>query len=170
MSTPQAERTTEETAQHRTVLIGAIIIMVAVIGVGLVSFFFGKEQAQKHQPPIPVMDASSGRVSGAQVYSWDGVVTSIKGTDITFSTPVKSDDGDISQRVYTAVLDAGTSLMRWDITQPSGGIDQGNQRSSATVNDIQPGQRVVIQSSANVDNNDTIVAESVTVLVTPQTE
>ncbi|MFH1207305.1 MAG: hypothetical protein V1668_01725 [Patescibacteria group bacterium] len=148
---------------QKTVLLGAGIIFVVVIGIALVSFYYGKHQGTKSLAAVPginVAPAGYQKVLGVQTASWQGKITKASGNVITFTI---TDQDNKSRRLSARVTD-GTQLLRADLTKaPSA------SRSPAALSDFTIGSTIYVQGPAADASQSEFDAIAITLLIIPKT-
>ncbi len=152
--------------KNRVALVGASLLLIIVLGVGIFSYFLGRNDADKFASPIPVIDlskiASGGqKILGAQIYNWSGEVIALEDSTIII------DDSESSRQI-SATIGTSTELTRWDLTTPP--APETSNKTVISISDIKPGQQVLVKSSADVNAANEVTADSVTILITPSSK
>jgi hypothetical protein len=170
MSSPQKSSNPVPTDKIQTALIATIIVMVTILGVGVASYYFGKNEGGKGKSPIPIVDVSKiskPAVLGAQAYSWSGKITKIEKSKITFSTTVTDAQGASQTQNYIAVVISSTQLLKWDLTKPPASANTASAQEPISFSQFKIGQQILVQAPKNFNDQNTVDAASINLLITP---
>lgn len=158
----------------RIALIGSFIVVIIIISVSIISFYIGKKEGTEQQSPIPTIDLSKvsannnyQRILGAKTYDWSGKVSNVSGSKIVFSTQVKNEQGTIKTREITAVVNANTELVKWDLTKPPSPDQPNSNKEYISLAQIKPGQQIVVRANNDLNGQNEVKADSVSILITP---
>ncbi len=155
--------------QIKLAYLGASIIMMLVVTIGLVSFFVGKNEGSKNKSSIPVIDVSknkSQQVLGTKIYSLTGEIQSVENSKIVFSTQIKNDNGEVTTKKLSALIFPNTEILKWDLSK-SVNTQITNSQQPISIDDLQPGQQIVIKSTREINGQNEIEAASINLLITP---
>lgn len=172
MSTPQKSKIIP-TENLKKALTPVIVVMVVLLGVGVFSYFLGKNQGEKNKTLVPVIDAqkiSNPAVLGAQTFSWNGKITKIEKSKITFSTTVTNDQGVVSSKDLIASISSNTQLIKWDVSKPPSTDGTSPNQTTIGISQFKLGQQIIVQSPLNYNNQNTIDAASISLLITPTSQ
>jgi hypothetical protein len=153
-------------------IIGSTIIVFIALGIGITSYYLGKRQVeQEHASPIPVIDVSrisDNHVLGASTYTWEGTVKNSTESQVVFTGSIRGSDGIVRSEQVTALIQAATQILKWDLTTPPAPTDPVGNKTVSTLSEIKPGQRIIVNAEQNFDDKREVVADSITVIMTPQ--
>ncbi|MFH0804712.1 MAG: hypothetical protein V1916_00790 [Patescibacteria group bacterium] len=159
---------------QRYTLIGAGLLLLVVVAIGIATFSIGKRQGTKQQAsPIPVINLSGltvpagQQVLGASTFSWSGSVKTVESGRIILSTTVVGPDQKAVARDIAAAISPSTQLQRWDLTRAPSPSQPESNRKQIAATDLQPGQQVVVRADRDVAADGAVAATSISVLVTP---
>jgi len=154
-------------------MLGSIALLLLILVIAATSYYLGKRETPRtlSESPIPIIQASEitgQQVLGVQTFSWQGIVAGIEDSVVSFSTSVKSADGSISTRQVSALIEPSTELYRWDLTQLPQPDEPVSNKNSIGIDEIKPGQQVVVKAANNIDAENEVTASSITLLITPE--
>ncbi len=144
MSSELDQKSITEKNRNNTALIGAAILLFAVICIGLAGFFYGKREGSKNLAVVPVINASPNsyqKVLGSQTMSWQGKIVSVKTSSIVF---IVRDEHNVEKRL-TANVNGDTQLLRFDSSGTSANNPAATYRKTAPLSDFKAGKMVYVQ-------------------------
>ncbi len=172
MSTTKKIAKSAERQKQNTALIGASIIMIIVIGIGIGSYYFGRHDATSNNSVVPIINisqANAERVLGASTErsdeTWQGTIQAIDNNSITVSIDPSSGLTKSQPTSLIARISDSTQLWKWDITKKITPENPQN-KERITIDQFQNGQTVLVKSLDRPDADDAVNALSINVLIT----
>ncbi|MFA6553654.1 MAG: hypothetical protein WCT27_04465 [Patescibacteria group bacterium] len=154
------------TRSQNAVLFGAGIIFIVVVGVALVSFFYGKRQGSQSLAAVPgtsVAPAGYQKILGIQTASWQGKISQVTGKNIVFTFT----DIENKSKKLTARVTEDTQLLRTDITATPTSNSLSGSRTIASLADFKPGATIYVQGPNSDSGQTTFDAIAITLLIIP---
>jgi hypothetical protein len=172
MSTQQKHKTQSSKDQEKVALIGVILIILIVLGIGVASFYAGKNQGSRKKSEaliVNISKPSTPMILGDQINNWNGNIIAIDDSKIKFNVSYTDQDNTIKTKTITALVQSSTQLLKWDLTKPSTVDRPGSSKELISMNQLAVGQRVLVQAASDPNDQNEVAATAITVLVTPGT-
>ncbi|XOU94459.1 MAG: hypothetical protein ACNFW9_00150 [Candidatus Kerfeldbacteria bacterium] len=149
------------------------LFALILIVIGIASFNIGKKQSTDNKTPLPIVDISkvpsyseNPQILGQQIYNWTGKISEIKDSNITIDATLKDFDGKFISKKISAIINDDTIINMWDLTLPPSTTEKSN-KSLITYNNLSTGQEIIIKSNNNINQNNEVIADTITLLITP---
>ncbi|MBI5037322.1 MAG: hypothetical protein HZC01_01240 [Candidatus Kerfeldbacteria bacterium] len=156
----------------RNAVYGAFVAFLLILGVASTAYFVGRHNVRQAQSPIAVIELSdrSPQVMGAKIFNLNGVVIENNSSDneLIIQTTYRDNTGALQQKQITVSIDPDLEIIRWDVTDTAGQTESA-QRVRITLNDIQAGSQVTIQTEDDIQTNTQVNAQAITEMITPFT-
>lgn len=147
----------------------SLLAIVLIIGGALTSYYLGKERGKKEAAaPIPIIDLSANQplIKGVSVLNADGTILSIEKDRIILLSPAKDKNGEWYNRKITALISSVTKFEKLDLTNPPV-PHESTTKEIISLSDLKSGDRLVIQSDNEINNQQEILAKTVQLIATP---
>jgi hypothetical protein len=138
----------------------------------VVSFYAGKNEANREKSNAAVVDISKSTtptILGDQINNWNGNIVAVEESKIKFSISYADQDNITKEKTITAYVLSSTQLLKWDLNKPSTIDNPGSTKESISFSQLAAGQRVLVQSASDLNDQDEVEATAITILVTPGT-
>jgi len=158
----------------KVAMIGSIIIVLIIAGIGITSFFVGKNEGAKQQSPIPIIDVStlpnynySQQILGQEIYNWTGNIIEKQETFLLIETFKKNSNEDTVSTKITANINNKTNITKWDLTNTSVNYLKGNNKTIIEYDDLNIGDEIIVKSNNDLDQKSQVTATEINLLITP---